>query len=258
MNPFNHRPAGRQFAFTLIELLTVIAIIGILAAILIPVVGRVRDSARASQCTSNLRQVALALRLCADDNRGRLPPARVQPSDAYWYPVGGSGQIEWSRNPRFTTFLPQRQDATGTRHEVMRCPANNYDDLAGASANPVSHTYAYGPGAAGVNGFGNDLDETQSRALSSIANPSRAVWLLESRCENLTYKIARAALGKNDLIDSAASPSEASQVQFWHGSGSRTNLAYGDGSVLAASASKLAERYPASDRDASYRKAAGF
>lgn len=59
-------------AFTLIELLTVIAIIGILAAILIPVVGAVRDSARNAQCISNLRQLGLASSLFENDY-GHLP-----------------------------------------------------------------------------------------------------------------------------------------------------------------------------------------
>lgn len=61
--------------FTLIELLTVIAIIGILAAILIPVVGRVRDNARASLCLSNLRQISMAMLVYADENRGLIPTA---------------------------------------------------------------------------------------------------------------------------------------------------------------------------------------
>ncbi|RRJ96034.1 DUF1559 domain-containing protein [Opitutaceae bacterium TAV4] len=60
-------------AFTLIELLTVIAIIGILAAILIPVVGTVRKSARAAQCVSNLRQIGVAFTGYAADNRNRYP-----------------------------------------------------------------------------------------------------------------------------------------------------------------------------------------
>ena len=42
-------------AFTLIELLSVIAIIGVLAAILFPALGKVRENARTSQCVSNLR-----------------------------------------------------------------------------------------------------------------------------------------------------------------------------------------------------------
>jgi prepilin-type N-terminal cleavage/methylation domain-containing protein/prepilin-type processing-associated H-X9-DG protein len=65
------RPAG----FTLIELLTVIAIIAILAALLIPVVGRVRDSARAATCGSNLRQIGAAMVLYAEETRGLAPPA---------------------------------------------------------------------------------------------------------------------------------------------------------------------------------------
>jgi len=70
--------------FTLIELLTVIAIIGILAAILIPVVGRVRASARAAQCTSNLRQVAQATHLYATDNEDLLPPVWRGGWNDYW------------------------------------------------------------------------------------------------------------------------------------------------------------------------------
>lgn len=62
-------------AFTLIELLTVIAIIGILAAIIIPTVGKVRDSARAATCGSNMRQVGLAVIAYANDNRNRMPTA---------------------------------------------------------------------------------------------------------------------------------------------------------------------------------------
>lgn len=58
-------------AFTLVELLTVIAIIGILAAIVIPVVGKVRDAARTTQCASNLRQLYNIYIIQMQDNRNR-------------------------------------------------------------------------------------------------------------------------------------------------------------------------------------------
>ncbi|MDR1281899.1 MAG: prepilin-type N-terminal cleavage/methylation domain-containing protein [Opitutaceae bacterium] len=65
----------RHRAFTLIELLTVIAIIGILAGILIPTVSSVRKSARKAECISNLRQLYGVVILCTQDNRDLLPIA---------------------------------------------------------------------------------------------------------------------------------------------------------------------------------------
>ena len=59
-------------AFTLIELLTVIAIIGILAAIIIPVVGKARASAAGAQCVSHLRQIGIASLMFTSDNKGRV------------------------------------------------------------------------------------------------------------------------------------------------------------------------------------------
>ena len=59
--------------FTLIELLTVIAIIGILAAIIIPTVGKVRETARKTVDASNLRQIGSAGLIFASDNRDSLP-----------------------------------------------------------------------------------------------------------------------------------------------------------------------------------------
>ena len=68
---FRHlKNAVARRGFTLIELLTVIAIIGILAGILIPVVSRVRQTARNVECASNLRQWAQAIMLYANDNKG--------------------------------------------------------------------------------------------------------------------------------------------------------------------------------------------
>lgn len=70
-------PFAARRGFTLIELLTVIAIIGILAAIIIPTVGKVRDTARQAVGLSNQRQIALAILAYAQDNNDRLPPRHL-------------------------------------------------------------------------------------------------------------------------------------------------------------------------------------
>ena len=63
-------------AFTLLELLVVMAVISILAALLFPLLGRAKESGRATVCLSNLHQIGIALQLYAQDNRNRLPYMR--------------------------------------------------------------------------------------------------------------------------------------------------------------------------------------
>ncbi|MDP0495877.1 MAG: type II secretion system protein [Verrucomicrobiota bacterium JB024] len=78
------RPVRR--AFSLIELLVVIAVIGALAGILIPTIGKVRESANHSTNVSNLRSLGNAFAMYASEHGGRLPPVfHVNSSPAaYW------------------------------------------------------------------------------------------------------------------------------------------------------------------------------
>jgi prepilin-type N-terminal cleavage/methylation domain-containing protein len=75
----NERFAPKMFAlmkrraFTLVELLVVIGIIALLIGIMLPVLGKARESARRAECLSNLREVSIAFRFYALNNRDQVP-----------------------------------------------------------------------------------------------------------------------------------------------------------------------------------------
>lgn len=71
------RFSGGQTGFTLIELLVVIAIIAILAALLLPAMGRAKDDALAIKCASNMKQIMAAAFLFAGEHEGNLPRLHI-------------------------------------------------------------------------------------------------------------------------------------------------------------------------------------
>ncbi|WP_298283358.1 type II secretion system protein [Novosphingobium sp.] len=113
MQPYarTRRPAG----FTLIELLTVIAIIGILAAILIPTIGRVRQTANSAKCVSSLRQIGLATRSYANDNRNQM----LMGAGNKLY--NSAGADVWSNN--IFRYLQSNDTAMASNWpDSLRCP----------------------------------------------------------------------------------------------------------------------------------------
>ncbi len=108
---------GRRNGFTLIELLVVIAIISLLAAILFPVFATARESARASSCLSNLKQIGIGISMYTQDNDERLPlwavpedPANPTTSNVVQQP---NTERWWNKVDLYTK-----------NHQIYSCPSH--------------------------------------------------------------------------------------------------------------------------------------
>lgn len=101
--------------FTLLELLVVIAIIAILASLLGPALSRAKAAARKTQCLSQMRQVALAVRLYAEDNHDEFPRSQ--------HSAFAHSQLAWGR-----AVAPQLAQNLATWTNLLRgvyhCPSD--------------------------------------------------------------------------------------------------------------------------------------
>jgi prepilin-type N-terminal cleavage/methylation domain-containing protein len=95
----------RRIGFTLVELLVVVAIIGILAALLLPAVQRAREAARRVSCQSNLRQLALAAHQYGDLHK--TLPGFAAPYQWYTAPVGWQNRGKWTWKAELLPFIEQ-------------------------------------------------------------------------------------------------------------------------------------------------------
>lgn len=121
----------RRAAFTLIEILVVIAIISLLAAILFPVFGRARENARRSSCASNFRQIGLATVQYAQDYDETMP----------LFSYAGFGGYDGLDGARWADMIYPYVKST----QVFDCPSGTKSLATDASGQFYDiNTYSYG------------------------------------------------------------------------------------------------------------------
>lgn len=174
------RVLRRRIAFTLLEMLVVIAIIGILAALLLPVISRVKARAQNTACISQLRQLGIAARLYADDNNSKLPFAERLPSQPMW-----PGHVL----PRISDVLGPVAGGPAAPNGVkviFRCPRDRegYFEVEGSS-------YMWNSSA---NGRRIDADATHGFSFGGSSTDSNGVTSSSSFATNFTLTPDRIAL----------------------------------------------------------------
>lgn len=146
-------------AFTLMELLAVVAMTGILAALLVPAVGRTRAQAWKAQCLSQLRQIGWAIHLYAQDHADGLPTM----PDPNPYPNGvGAYYKQLVKGYLGLTGRPSPQE------KVFICPADRtvHPQVGHAFTSFTFNGYEVGPG---------DLPRITGKRLGTISQAERAV-----------------------------------------------------------------------------------
>jgi prepilin-type N-terminal cleavage/methylation domain-containing protein len=193
--------------FTLIELLVVIAIIAILAALLLPALGKAKDAAKQLSCLSQEKQISLAFITFGSDNDGWLPSGSIGkeegvdpntlPNNKFWGAPDAEESIrkylggeDDSKSNIPILLCPSKRyrpgkPETSRTYSVVRGNSAQYDggiSIPGHNqAFGLYNWYSSGAISLGKNGFDDDFNGySPTSALHSIRSPSNSLMLLET------------------------------------------------------------------------------
>ena len=186
-------PSAPSGGFTLTELLVVMAIVGVVSALLLPAISRARGKALTASCIGNQRQLGLAFLAYCDEHEDRFPtgaaPGAIsaQPEDWIWWQTKsdspGARSMRDARGSALAPFLG------GYRSEVFRCPADRdarARELAWRQEMSLElYTYSYSLNAHSMGGMASYISGDRSvkafNRLGAVVNPSRKIMLAEEK-----------------------------------------------------------------------------
>jgi prepilin-type N-terminal cleavage/methylation domain-containing protein/prepilin-type processing-associated H-X9-DG protein len=183
---------SQRRAFTVIELLVVVAIIAILITLLLPAVQAARESARRASCMNNLKQIGIALSAHADGDRlypagcagcqAKMPPDPEPLKNVSWN-VALLPHIEQKHlwdfyDKRVATTAHENKTAMGTLLNIFRCPSGQPWDRKGPTVGDRNKNGSWDEGDdmaytdyGGILGVKHNLDPA---AMAEIAWPNVA------------------------------------------------------------------------------------
>jgi len=203
----------RRRGFTLIELLVVIAIIAILAAILFPVFAKAREKARQASCTSNLKQLALANLMYAQDYDEKF--SRIFSYDEGW----GHAPLRWWED-RVMPYVKNWQvtvcpsDKPGSTYTSYRPPEGPSTLYYGYDCNAMSS----GDGTVATAGYGSGGPMSNAPStLGDVKAPAECILLLEATGTRELTRAERTDIWDGDNGNIRKSHNDASNWAFCDG-----------------------------------------
>jgi prepilin-type processing-associated H-X9-DG protein len=194
--------------------LVVIAIIGVLAALLVPALGKAREKARTISCLSNLKQLGAAWVMYADDNSGQVAPAN---GPRGW--VGGKLNFLPNNPDNFDTGLLIDNDMhphmallgpyTRTA-EIYRCPGDRSLASDNGTMRPRVRTYSMNvffnlPQKPGPGNEWHSPDHQTFSRLSQVPQPTKRFVMVDERVESINDPVFSTIMIPDQLGDWPAS-----------------------------------------------------